>query len=186
LDQRGTERAFVSAPDIGAFQAQPAVAFRLSAPSPVTAGSPFSLTVVALDAWDNTASTYLGKVHFVSTDPAAQLPADYQFLAVDGGTRTLTATLWTPGVQEITVHDVTNVNRKGTVAVNVLPSSRIGVIQPPTIPRGTVVHVLPTARLFRLRSSDPSALGIVPNTVAVPMTPSDEPFPRGAYAPIEC
>src|SRR5207247_4837345 len=55
----------------------------LAAPSTTTAGSSFSLTVTAKDANNNTLTSYLGTVHFTSTDPAAVLPANYTFTAVD-------------------------------------------------------------------------------------------------------
>src|SRR5262249_9446184 len=75
LDQRGTFRVFDGfPPDVGAVEAQQAVGFRLTLPDHVTAGQPFALTVVALDQWGNTATTYAGTIHFDSSDPGAVLP----------------------------------------------------------------------------------------------------------------
>ncbi len=124
FDQRYTERAFVTAPDVGAFHSQPAVRFELLAPPQVIAGIPFSLTVIAIDGWDNTASTYAGTIHFGSTDAGAQLPPNYSFTAVDGGEHTFNVTLQTPGRQTILVNDTTNPARKGRVGVEVLSASR--------------------------------------------------------------
>jgi hypothetical protein len=120
FDQRYTPRAYVSAPDVGAFEAQPAVAFRLGAPTQVTAGVPFPLVVTALDSYGNTASTYTGTIHFTSTDPAAVLPPNYQFVASDGGKQVFSVTLQTPGLQKVSVYDTGNINRKGTVTVDVV------------------------------------------------------------------
>jgi hypothetical protein len=119
LDQRGTARAFVLYPDVGAFQAQSAVSFRLVAPPEVTSGEPFDLTVIALDSWGHTASTYTGTVHFTSSDPDAALPDDYTFAADDGGQQTFSVQLQTAGTQTITAYDVANVLRTGSVTVDV-------------------------------------------------------------------
>ena len=59
-----------------------------------TAGVPFDVTVTAYDAYGNVASGYLGTVIFGSTDPAAVLPADYQFHAKDAGAQTFSVTLF--------------------------------------------------------------------------------------------
>src|SRR5207302_10716060 len=49
--------------------------YSVSAPGSATAGNPFSFTVTALDAFNNTATGYAGTVHFTSTDVAASLAA---------------------------------------------------------------------------------------------------------------
>src|SRR5207253_2598695 len=67
----------------------------VSAPSTVTAGVPFTLTVTLLDAYGNVATGYLGTVQFGSSDPLAELPIDYAFTADDGGVHTFSATFWT-------------------------------------------------------------------------------------------
>jgi hypothetical protein len=118
-DQRGTSRSVALVPDIGAFEAAPAVQFRLIAPPQVGPGEPFSLSVIALDAENHTASTYTGTIHFTSTDPDAVLPDDYTFVAEDGGQQTFTVQLQTAGTQTITAYDVTNVHRTGNVSVDV-------------------------------------------------------------------
>src|SRR5206468_4725580 len=64
--------------------------FVVSAPSTATAGSPFSITVTALDAFNNTATGYTGTVHFTKSDSGAgsSVPADYTFVSGDNGTHT--------------------------------------------------------------------------------------------------
>jgi hypothetical protein len=106
-DQRGSVRAgsFGTPTDIGAFAAEPATRFRLTAPANFAAGKPFALTVVALDQWGNVASTYTGTVHFNSTDAAAQLPGDTAFSGDDAGTHAFTAVLRTPSQRIVQVVD---------------------------------------------------------------------------------
>jgi adhesin/invasin len=89
-------------------EATAATAFRVAAPSVVGPGQPFALTVTAVDAWGNTATTYHGTVHFSSTDLGAQLPDDYTFAAADGGVQTFVASLATPGQQTVSVQDVSS------------------------------------------------------------------------------
>src|SRR5207302_11225751 len=70
--------------------------FAVSAPASATAGSAFNFTVTALDALNNTATSYAGTVHFTSSDGAATLPANS---TLTNGTGTFSATLRTPGNQ---------------------------------------------------------------------------------------
>src|SRR5439155_26776399 len=48
-------------------------------PSPTTAGTPGNFTVTVLDAYNNVVMSWMGTVHFTSSDPQAVLPADYKF-----------------------------------------------------------------------------------------------------------
>src|ERR671922_300253 len=50
-------------------------------PTPRTAGVAGTFTVTARDAFGNTATGYLGTVHFTSSDTQATLPANYIFVA---------------------------------------------------------------------------------------------------------
>jgi hypothetical protein len=87
-----------------------AVAFQVLAPASAVAGTPFDVTVVAVDAFGNVATNYSGPIHFSSTDPDPNvvLPPDYTFQPGDGGMVTFSAgvTLFTPGLQILTVTDV--------------------------------------------------------------------------------
>jgi hypothetical protein len=86
-----------------------AVAFVVTASSNAVAGTPFDVTVTAVDAWDNVATGYTGTVTFTSSDqdPGVVLPPDYTFQASDGGMVTFAGgvTLFTPGQQTLTVTD---------------------------------------------------------------------------------
>ena len=101
----------------------PAAASHLavSAPAGSTAGSAFSVTVTALDPYNNTASGYGGIVHFTSSDGQASLPADYTFTAADAGVHTFTSgvTLKTAGSQTVTATDAVTGSITGSATVGV-------------------------------------------------------------------
>lgn len=77
-------------------------------PNPATAGAAGAFTVTAKDGFGNVATGYTGTVHFTSTDPAAALPANYSFVALDSGTHTFSATLNTAGTRALTATDTVN------------------------------------------------------------------------------
>lgn len=79
-----------------------------------TAGTSHSLTVTAKDAFGNVATSYLGTVHFTSSDGQAVLPTNYTFVAGDKGKHTFTATLKTAGKQSITATDTVTPSITGT------------------------------------------------------------------------
>jgi hypothetical protein len=99
--------------------------FSVSAPSSVTAGTAFSVTVTALSASNATVTAYTGTVHFSSSDGAASLPANYTFVAGDAGVHTFTnkVTLNSSGSQTVTATDVsTSIDGSATIAVDEAPS----------------------------------------------------------------
>jgi hypothetical protein len=86
----------------------------------VAAGVPFTVTVTAQDAFNNTVTGYAGTVHFTSTDPQAVLPADYTFATGDVGTRQFSGVILdTLGNQTITAMD-TLFNVMGNAAIAVM------------------------------------------------------------------
>jgi ELWxxDGT repeat protein len=66
--------------------------FALTAPSTVTAGTPFTVAVTALDQYNNQATGYNGIIHFTTDDasPSVVLPANYTFVSGDLGAHTFT------------------------------------------------------------------------------------------------
>ena len=76
--------------------------FSVSSPNNIPSGTAFTLTVNALDASNNRATSYSGIVHFTSTDPHAQLPSDSTLVS---GSKVFPVTLTTAGNQMITVTD---------------------------------------------------------------------------------
>jgi hypothetical protein len=105
-DQRGTFRFICGC--TGAVAHSPAAALRVNAPTTVSPGQPFQVTVTAVDQWGNTASTYVGTLHVSSTDPDAQLPDDYTLTPEEGGSHTFTVTLQTPGPQTLSIQDTSD------------------------------------------------------------------------------
>jgi len=105
----------------------PAAASHLAVSVPVssTAGSAFSVTVTALDAYDNTATSYDGAVHFTTSDGQAILPGDYTFTSTDAGSHTFTngVTLKTSGSQTVTATDTVSGSTSGGSAVAVSPAA---------------------------------------------------------------
>jgi subtilase family serine protease len=109
----------------------------ISAPNTSVAGSPFSITVTALNSSNAPATTYIGTVHFTTTDTAAGvvLPADYTFKASDNGVHTFTGlALDTAGPQLITATDksTSSINGSSTTTVTASVANHIAFGQQPT------------------------------------------------------
>src|SRR5262249_59305571 len=105
-----------------------AVPFRLTAtPSPVSAppslpdALPISVTVTALDQFNNVAAGYGGTVAFTSSDGQAVLPANYTFTTADAGVHTFSGgvTLKTTGSQTVTATDTATSSITGSATVTV-------------------------------------------------------------------
>src|SRR5206468_2908839 len=128
----------------------------VSAPSSATAGSAFSITVTALDAFNNTASSYSGKAHFTRSDSGAgsSVPADYTFTtgtADDSGTHTFTngVTFVTAGNQIVTATDTVTSSITGTsnsVAVSAAAATHLSVSAPSSATAGVAFSVTVTAQ----------------------------------------
>jgi hypothetical protein len=135
-DQRGFPRVVQGSIDIGAFQTQIGAATQLVviAPSSVTIGAPFDVTVKALDAYGHTASGYTGTVSFSSTDTSAGvvLPPSYSFTSTDAGRHTFPGafTLVQAGSQTITATDAANSSITGSVTVLVSDTDYFQIMVP--------------------------------------------------------
>jgi len=90
--------------------------FSLSAPSSVTAGVPFSLSVTARDAFGNVATGYTGTVHFTSSDPMAVLPGNS---TLSFSFKTFSVTLKTAGTRILTATDTVKTTITGSVSTTV-------------------------------------------------------------------
>jgi hypothetical protein len=77
-------------------------------PTGIVTGTPTTVTVVARDRNGNVDPSFTGTVHFTSTDPAATLPANYQFTAGDAGTRAFPITFGSAGSFTVTVVNLGN------------------------------------------------------------------------------
>src|SRR5207244_2512623 len=106
-------------------------------PATATAGTAFSTTVTARDAFANTVTGYAGTIHFTSTDGGAalELPGDYTFVGGDKGAHVFTSavTLVTAGTQTVTATDtVTNAltGTSGNVGVSAASLAHFTVSAP--------------------------------------------------------
>jgi hypothetical protein len=107
--------------------------------STVPAGSPFSVTVSALDNSGNVLTGYDGTVHFTSSDPSASLPADYAFTTLDRGTHTFSGvTLQAPGDQTISVTG-DGVTGTTTVTVTAAAGTWTPLVHAPPVTIGTMI-----------------------------------------------
>ncbi len=79
----------------------------VSAPSTVTHGVAFLLTLTVEDAYGNVVTGYTGTLHVSSSDSTATLPANYTFTTADAGRHTFTnkTTLKKKGKQTLTFTD---------------------------------------------------------------------------------
>jgi hypothetical protein len=94
--------------------------FGIAGPASVTAGSAFSLTVTALDQFNNVATGYGGTVGFASSDSSARLPGNYTYTASDQGVHTFTRlVLKKKGWQTITMTDASNSTILGTFSIDI-------------------------------------------------------------------
>jgi hypothetical protein len=110
-------------------QAAAATHFKFTEAATVTAGTPFSVTVTALDAYGNTASGYQGTVRFTSTDAQAVLPANYTFLAAEKGKHTFPGVvLKTAGSRKVTVLDTANTSVAGVATTTVNPAAAVALV----------------------------------------------------------
>jgi hypothetical protein len=121
--------------NIGAYQAS-AGALVLTVPATITAGTPFDVTLKAVDPFGQTAIGYTGTVHFSATDAQATLPGDYPFTSSDAGMHTLSnaVTLKTAGSQAITAADTVtaSIAGNGSVTVNPAVADHLVFLQQPT------------------------------------------------------
>jgi WD40 repeat protein len=85
--------------------------FAVTAPGAATAGTPFTIAVVALDNSNKTATGYSGTVHFTSSDAQAVLPADSNLA---NGMENVSVTLQSAGSSTIVATDVAKPTITGT------------------------------------------------------------------------
>jgi large repetitive protein len=105
-------------------------------PSTTTAGTAVSFTVTPQDVSGNTATDYVGTVHFTKSDSGtgSVVPSDYTFVTGDHGVHTFTSgvTFVTSGAQTVTATDtVSSANgTSGNVTVNAGAATYLAVSAP--------------------------------------------------------
>jgi hypothetical protein len=93
----------------------------LMAPSTVTAGAPFSITVTALDAYGNVATGYQSTIRIASANGKGNLPSTYTFTVADNGVHAFTGVVMrAKGKHIITMTDTLDETILGSVTVNVV------------------------------------------------------------------
>ena len=97
----------------------------ISAQATVVAGTPFDVTVKAVDAQGDAVQGYMGTVHFTSSDPyPGVLPSDYTFTADDNGAHNFTGvTLFTAGSQKLTAQDTATNSLMDSTTISVSPAA---------------------------------------------------------------
>jgi hypothetical protein len=138
-DQRGFARIVGGTIDIGAFEVQAAgqhTHFSIQAPATVMAGTPFTITVTALDDFGQAIAGYTGTVHFVASNGAT---ADYTFTAADMGQHTFNNLVFQrAGAYTLAGADTVNPLITGSTTFTITPAAaaHIAFTVPSTITAG--------------------------------------------------
>ncbi len=115
-------------------------------PSAQTAGSAFSVTVNAVDAYWNLVTAVTDTVAITSSDSNAVLPAN---AALAGGTNSFSVTLKTAGSRTVTASDVTDpaktADTSPAITVNPGAAASLVVVAPASAASGTAFTVTVTA-----------------------------------------
>jgi len=147
--------------------AGPPVSWSMTAPGTAIAGAPFTITVGVIDAYSNAISSYVGNIHFTSSDPQAVLPAD----SAIHGSNTFQVKLNTAGSFTVLTNDPSGQILQGgaSITVSAASAARLIVTAPTTVAAGTTFHVTVTAQdafgnptpaytpLIHFAGSDPAA-----------------------------
>ena len=151
----------------------------VTAPSTIPAGTPFQVTVTAVDQNNNALTGYRGVIHFTSSDPAAGLPANYSFAAADQGTHTFTITLNSVGSQSITAVDTATASITGSKSgINVTWDFSVGFVNNSVLQaNGSAAFVGPVAANPVGMFAGHQNIG----TATDPGTPGGATFSNGAY-----
>lgn len=149
----------------------------MSANAMATAGTPFNITVTALDNSGQMVTTYSGTVHFTSSDAQAALPAD---AALTNGTGNYSATLKTAGSQTITA-SATIAGTSSAITVSAAPASQFSISAPATATARTTFAFTVTA-LDPYSNTATSYSGTVHFTSSdsKAILPANSPLPNGA------
>src|SRR5262249_33287822 len=115
-------------------------------------GSAFSVSVIAQDTFNNTATSYSGTVHFTSTDSSgsASLPPNYTFNNGDNGVHTFTnaTTLVTAGTRSVIATDTVSSGITGAASLMITgaTATRLSVSAVSSTVAGAAFGVLVTAQ----------------------------------------
>ena len=142
----GTATVLLNNGDFPGSPAVPASSFTVSGfPSPTSAGQAGSFTVTALDSSGYVMASCNGTVHFTSSDPQANLPADYTFRGADYGVHTFSATLKTEGTQSLTATQGTANGTQADITVSPPTAGSLTVSFPSPVIAGQATSFTVTA-----------------------------------------
>lgn len=123
--------------------------FSVNAPASATAGTAINFTFTAQDAFNNTATSYSGTVHFTGNDGAAVLPANS---TLSNGVGTFPATLKTAGNRTLTATDSISsaiTGASGNVIVSPAAPHHLAFgVQPGGVAPGSPITLAPTVRIL--------------------------------------
>jgi hypothetical protein len=115
-------------------------------PASAMAGTPLTVTVMALDAGNNIATSFLDRVSFGSNDAQAGLPSGYTFVASDNGVRQFTVIFKTAGARHLSVGGFGSLQgAQETLAVTPAGASRLTMYGASTANTGYNHNVYVTA-----------------------------------------
>jgi O-antigen ligase len=127
--------------------------------NPWPAGSAHSVKVTALDADGIVAVGYTGTIHFTTSDPSGDVPADYKFTAADKGAHSFTysvkpvLTLRTVGTQWVRATDTTHSTITGT-------TEDIAVLDATPVERSAEGHFKSLSNGWSIVQSHPLGVGL--------------------------
>ncbi|MBX9584156.1 MAG: Ig-like domain-containing protein [Gemmataceae bacterium] len=159
-----------------------AVRFAVNGPTgPVTAGTPASFTVTALDPFGNVDTNYAGTVRASSSDPLADLPANFTLTA---GTATVPVTLKTAGTQSVTFVDTVDGTINGTFPnITVTPAAPAAVAAVDGAGQSAVVNTdFPIPLRARVTDAFGNPVSGVTVTFTAPGSGASATFPLGNTA----
>jgi serine/threonine protein kinase len=121
--------------------------FRINTNREMLAGNSHTVSVTALDAWNNSDPTYTGTVVMTSSDPRMTFGSNWKFDGKFGPTQSTQGCFRTAGVQTLTVVDPANPLHHGRISVLVTPgaATRLRLEAPSPVLAGKPCDVIVTA-----------------------------------------
>ena len=116
--------------------------FQVTVPGIATVGVATSVSVSALDQFNNLVTTYAGTVHFTSTDASAVLPAN---TTLTSGSGTFPVTFKTAGSQTVTATDTVTATITGTSNADLVSTgtaTHLALVTLPSVTAGVPLTVV--------------------------------------------